>query len=102
MRAPTHGIRATVIGAGEYTVQVSGMTSYISDTAALPAFGLKVVRATIRDGESLDAGLTASLARFDLARFEPGVAIALAVPDQPSYPLLRGAARDLAEAGRSL
>src|SRR3954454_896318 len=42
VRAPTHGIRATVIGAGEYTVQVSGMTSYISDTAALPAFGLKV------------------------------------------------------------
>ena len=61
VRAPTHGIRATVIGAGEYTVQVSGMTSYISDTAALPAFGLKVVRATIRDGESLEASLAASL-----------------------------------------
>jgi ethanolamine utilization protein EutA len=43
LREPIEGIRATVIGAGEYTVQASGTTSYISSPRVLPAFGLKVV-----------------------------------------------------------
>jgi len=51
LREPIEGIRATVIGAGEYTVQVSGTTSYISSPRVLPAFGLKVVRASLTQGQ---------------------------------------------------
>ena len=31
LREPIEGIRATVIGAGEYTIQASGNTSYVSN-----------------------------------------------------------------------
>src|SRR5207237_1407333 len=39
VREPAEGIRATVIGAGEYTVQVSGNTSFISCADVLPVHG---------------------------------------------------------------
>src|SRR5918992_741958 len=52
LREPIEGIRATVIGAGEYTIQASGNTSYVSNPEALPVHGLKVIQTSIRDGES--------------------------------------------------
>src|SRR5436309_14304311 len=39
LREPAEGIRATVIGAGEYTIQASGNTSYVSNLSALPVHG---------------------------------------------------------------
>lgn len=95
-RGPGEGIRATVIGAGEYTVQASGVTSYLSDLAVLPVFGLKVVKAVVAPGRPVGAQLAAALAKFDLARFGPGLAIALALESPPSYPLLRAVAEDVA------
>ena len=44
---PAEGIRATVIGAGEYTLQASGSTSYISTHDVLPVRGIQVARAFI-------------------------------------------------------
>jgi ethanolamine utilization protein EutA len=94
---PAHaGIRATVIGAGEYTVQASGVTSYLSDTSVLPVFGLKVVKAVIRKGQPIGPLLQASLRKFDLERMEPGLAIALALQEHPNYRLLYDVATDLA------
>src|SRR3990172_3690224 len=69
VREPIEGIRATVIGAGEYTIQASGNTSYVSNEKALPVHGLKVIQATIRDGESVSEALKQSLRKFDLPRF---------------------------------
>ena len=57
LREPIEGIRATVIGAGEYTIQASGNTSYVSNEKALPVHGLKVIQAPIRDGESVSEAL---------------------------------------------
>src|SRR5262249_41089866 len=54
---PVAGIRATVIGAGEYTMQASGTTSYISSTDALPAFALQVVQPALDEGLSVEAAL---------------------------------------------
>src|SRR6266568_6426242 len=51
LRQPLEGIRATVIGAGAYTVQASGTTSYISNPQVLPVFGLKVVRAALKQAQ---------------------------------------------------
>jgi ethanolamine utilization protein EutA len=95
-RGAQEGIRATVIGAGEYTVQASGVTSYLSDLGALPVFGLKVVKAVIRAGQPVRPLLQASLRKFDLTRFEPGIAIALALQERPTYPLLKAVGTDVA------
>jgi ethanolamine utilization protein EutA len=85
VREPIEGIRATVIGAGEYTIQASGNTSYVSNEQALPVHGLKVIQATIRDGESVSDALNQSLRKFDLPRFTSGLALSLTVNGVPDY-----------------
>jgi ethanolamine utilization protein EutA len=85
LREPVEGIRATVIGAGEYTIQASGNTSYVSNEKALPVHGLKVIQAPIREGESVSAALRQSLRKFDLPRFTSGLALSLTVTGVPDY-----------------
>jgi ethanolamine utilization protein EutA len=92
---PAEGIRATVIGAGEYTVQASGVTSYLSDLSVLPVFGLKVIKAPINPHLSLSDTLTTALSKFDLPRFTSGLAIALSLQDRPSYQVVRAAAQEI-------
>jgi ethanolamine utilization protein EutA len=92
---PTEGIRATVIGAGEYTIQVSGATSYVSDREALPVFGLKVVRLAVEDGQPVEGTLKRALARFDLETFEPGLALAVSLKRTPDYQALRSVAEGI-------
>ncbi len=89
LREPVEGIRATVIGAGEYTVQASGNTSYISDRAVLPVFGLKVVRASLRQGRPVLQALSQSLAKFDLTSFTSGLALSLSLDGQLDYKTIR-------------
>jgi ethanolamine utilization protein EutA len=96
LRQPIEGIRATVIGAGEYTVQASGNTSYISSTKALPVFGLKVVRASLGPKDSVKEALSASLAKFDLRRFTSGLALSLILEGQLDYPSIRRIAEGIA------
>ncbi|MGH7928438.1 MAG: ethanolamine ammonia-lyase reactivating factor EutA, partial [Candidatus Binatia bacterium] len=85
LREPVEGIRATVIGAGEYTIQASGNTSYVSNEKALPVHGLKVIQAAIRDSDSVSEALTLSLRKFDLERFTSGLALSLNVGGVPDY-----------------
>lgn len=92
---PSEGIRATVIGAGEYTVQASGVTSYLSDLGVLPVFGLKVIKAPVNQHLSLPQSLAAALAKFDLTRYTEGLAIALALQELPSYHIVRGVAQEI-------
>jgi ethanolamine utilization protein EutA (predicted chaperonin) len=73
------------------------VTSYLSDLEVLPVFGLKVVKAVIRAGQPVRASLEGSLRKFDLQRFEPGLAIALALQEQPNYRLVQGVATEIAE-----
>jgi len=97
LREPIEGIRATVIGAGEYTIQASGNTSYVSNEKALPVHGLKVIQAPIRDGESVSAALRQSLRKFDLSRFTSGLALSLTVSGVPDYQSVRRIAEGVAE-----
>ncbi|HLY64325.1 MAG TPA: ethanolamine ammonia-lyase reactivating factor EutA [Chloroflexota bacterium] len=92
---PAEGIRATVIGAGEYTVQASGVTSYLSDLDVLPVFGLKVIKAPVHHELPLAQALTTALAKFDLTEFAPGLAIALSLQEAPNYPLVRATAQEI-------
>ncbi|MPZ14792.1 MAG: recombinase [Chloroflexi bacterium] len=102
VREPVEGIRATVIGAGEYTMQASGNTSYISSTSALPAFGLQVVRPMIEDGVAVDRAVRNALAKFDLEEMIPGLALAISLNGQQNYQTLRRVADGIASASKGL
>jgi ethanolamine utilization protein EutA len=96
LREPIEGIRATVIGAGEYTVQASGNTSYISDPAVLPVFGLKVVRATLKQGRPVLESLKQSLAKFDLTSWASGLALSVCLEGELDYKAIRAVAEGIA------
>ncbi len=96
LREPIEGIRATVIGAGEYTVQASGNTSYISNPAVLPVFGLKVVRASLKQGRPVLEALHQSLAKFDLTSWTSGLALSLSLDGQLDYKTVRDVAEGIA------
>ncbi len=96
LRESTEGIRATVIGAGEYTIQASGNTSYISNRDVLPAFGLKVVRPFIKEKESVEQAVRTALAKFDLSSYGSGLALAVSLPQQPDYQSIRNLAEGIA------
>ena len=93
LQETVNGIRATVIGAGEYTIQASGSTSHLSGVESLPVFGLKVVRPFREpagsDGTSLEQSMLTALQKFDLNGFGPGLALALSIDETPNYPSLR-------------
>jgi ethanolamine utilization protein EutA len=93
---PIEGIRATVIGAGEYTVQASGTTSYISSPRVLPAFGLKVVRASLRQEQPVIEALQQALAKFDRSALTSGLALSLSLDGQLDYKTLREVAEGVA------
>ena len=96
VREPAEGIRATVIGAGEYTMQASGTTSYISSTQALPAFALQVVRPVLDHADSVDVAIRKALVKFDLTELIPGLAVALSLNGQQNYQSLRSIADGVA------
>lgn len=97
LRKPTEGIRATVIGAGEYTIQASGNTSYVSNEEALPVHGLKVIQASVRDGQSVSESLKQALRKFDLQRFTSGLALSLTVSGVPDYESVKRIAAGVAD-----
>jgi ethanolamine utilization protein EutA len=96
VRQPTEGIRATVIGAGEYTVQASGTTSYISQPGVLPVFGLKVIQVSLADGAAVVPAMQQALRKFDLASFTSGLALSLALAGPLDYKTLRQVAEGIA------
>src|SRR5262249_27433816 len=96
LREPTEGIRATVIGAGEYTIQASGNTSYVSNERALPVHGLKVIQASVRDGEAVSDTFKQSLRKFDLPHFTSGLALSLTVSGVPDYQSVKRIAEGIA------
>ncbi len=96
LRVPTEGIRATVIGAGEYTIQASGNTSYISNIEATPVFGLKVIRVFIGQDDSAEESMNRALTKFDLPCFTSGLALALSLNGQPDYQMIKKVADGIA------
>jgi ethanolamine utilization protein EutA len=96
VKEPTEGIRATVIGAGEYTIQASGNTSYISSEKPLPVYGLQVVKALIDEEADVESTIQTALAKFDLQRFKSGLALALALKGIPNYQFIRRVAEGVA------
>ncbi|MBV8240262.1 MAG: ethanolamine ammonia-lyase reactivating factor EutA [Hyphomicrobiales bacterium] len=88
---PGECIRATALGASEYSVQLSGNTSYISKPGELlPRRNLQVLQPSYVCAESIDADKLAKAIRahftaFDLIEGEGEVALALRWRGAPSY-----------------
>jgi ethanolamine utilization protein EutA len=89
---PGQRIRATVIGASQFTVQVSGKTIHLPRAGVLPVHNVPVVHVGLDlggaiDGDALTATISAGLARLDL---EPDarVAVAFSWHGDPDYPRL--------------
>ena len=84
-------IRATALGASEYSVQLSGNTSYISKPGELlPRRNVQVLQPSCECGEVIDAKRLAAAIRshftaFDLIEGEGEVALALRWSGAPSY-----------------
>ena len=95
---PAEGIRATVIGAGEYTLQASGSTSYISTAEPLPVRGIQVARAFInkeQSTEEMQQAIATALGKYDVARLGSNMALALSVSGQPDYWYIRRLAESI-------
>jgi ethanolamine utilization protein EutA len=94
-------IRATALGASQYSVQLSGNTSYISDPGALlPRRNLQVIQPPYRCGETIDAdalagAIRAHLTAFDIAADAGEVALALRWRGPPSYERIAAFARGI-------
>jgi ethanolamine utilization protein EutA len=69
-------IRATVVGASQFTMQASGQTVFVSDPGLLPVRGLTAIPVDLRTDRSPDP-LRAALRRHDLAGWHDGLAAVL-------------------------
>ncbi|HXF34022.1 MAG TPA: ethanolamine ammonia-lyase reactivating factor EutA [Candidatus Acidoferrales bacterium] len=66
---PGNGIRATVIGASQFTVQVSGKTIFISNPGVLPLRNVPVIHVQVPpsvDPDAISASIARGLVRADL------------------------------------
>jgi ethanolamine utilization protein EutA (predicted chaperonin) len=80
LERPNEGIRATVIGASQYTTQVSGSTIHVWPMEILPLRNVPVIAPELEFGDAIDSGAVAAsvrrvLKRLDLAGGEKPVAV---------------------------
>ncbi len=107
LEKPAEGIRATVIGASQYTTQVSGSTIFVSPLSALPLRNVPVIAPSLAlDQETVDAGAIANsikavLKRLDLTKADTAVAVFVPWRGSATFQRLdafcRGVADGLAE-----
>lgn len=99
---PGQRIRATVIGASQFTVQVSGKTIYLPDPYVLPVHNVPVLRITLDavgdiDPPRLAAALRAGIDEIDIDR-GGHIAIAFSWHGDPEYARLKAAGAGLLQA----
>ena len=81
LEEPVEGIRATVVGASQYTIQLSGSTIFVSPLDVLPLRNVPVIAPPLPlEGEEIDAAavsreIKAILRRLDLGGGETPVAL---------------------------
>lgn len=69
LRKPIQGIRATVIGASQYTVQISGSTIFVMPDDTLPLRNIAVIRPDLAlSADTLDAAAIATAIKQGLRR----------------------------------
>lgn len=94
-------IRATVIGASQYTVQVSGSTIYLSSSDVVPVRNVAAIAPMLDlSGEAVDTekvagAVGAALARLELAEGDQPVALCLRWDGSATFQRLDGLSRGL-------
>ncbi|HZA50556.1 MAG TPA: ethanolamine ammonia-lyase reactivating factor EutA [Myxococcaceae bacterium] len=99
---PGQGIRATVIGASQFTVQVSGKTIYLPAEVALPVHNVPVVQMDVDlsgaiDSEAVFGAVAAGMSRLGLSPEAP-LAVALKWAGDPEYERLAALGRAIQRA----
>ena len=100
----TERIRATVIGASQYTVQVSTSTVYVSDMDLLPRLDLQVVPAHLPEGDLTKKGVADAIAHgfermdIDTKDLNRPMALALLGPVVPTYDSIKTLCDAIADA----
>lgn len=89
---PANKIRATVIGAGAYSLSISGSSCFMDDQIAFPIRNVPVIRVDVDRSklsfEHILAQINISFKRFDLKEGEDIVALYFKDPVMASYPQL--------------
>ncbi|MSO46221.1 MAG: recombinase [Acidobacteria bacterium] len=97
-------IRATALGASEYSVQLSGNTVYISSPGELlPRKNLQVIQPRLKLEDTVDSSVVAAAIRshfrgFDLVDGQSEVALAFRWRGTPAYARIAGLARGIVDA----
>ena len=98
----SEGIRATVLGASQFSVQLSGNTVRISDSAVLPLRNIPVVYARLPNGHAdadcVASAIRAGFVRLDLVEGERLAAVAVPWRGEPHYANLRALAEGIVQA----
>jgi ethanolamine utilization protein EutA len=100
---PGQGIRATAIGAAQFSVQISGNTIAISRPDELPLQNLPVLAPGLELGDTIDAGAVAAACRAALAQADitdgtAAIAFAFAWRGEPAHARLHALAAGLCAA----
>ena len=96
-------IRATALGASEYSVQLSGNTSFISNPGVLlPRRNLQVLQPNLELGEEIDAGAVAAAIgahrkAFEAEGADSEIALAFRWQGPPAYTRIHAFARGIAD-----
>src|SRR6476620_6086746 len=94
-------IRATALGASEYSVQLSGNTSYITKPGELlPHRNLQVIQPPVETGDEIDPGQVARAIRghrkaFEVEGAEVDIALALRWTGVPAYERIANLAKGI-------
>jgi ethanolamine utilization protein EutA len=101
MTEPGQGIRATVIGASQFTVQLSGNTIHLSDAIRLPLRNVPVAFPHLALERDFDAAAVAAAIRAAVERIdaEAGLPVALGIRwhGDPHHHRLRGLAEGIVQ-----
>ena len=100
---PDQGIRATVVGASQYTIQVSGSTIFVAPISILPLRNLPVITPTLTqvlaeevlDVDAIANAVRTALRRLDLHEGEQAVALCYRWQGSATYARLDAFAQGL-------
>jgi ethanolamine utilization protein EutA len=97
---PGQRIRATVIGASQFTVQVSGKTIYLPDPYVLPVHNVPVLRVALVAAGDIDPERFAAAIRAGLEEIELDGRLAIAFPwhGDPEHARLKAAGQGVVRA----
>jgi ethanolamine utilization protein EutA len=96
---PVNKIRATVIGAGAYSLSISGSSGFMDDRIAFPIRNIPVLRVDVEESqlsvEHVVSRVNTAFQRYDLTEGQELVALYFKDPVRVNYPALELFARSI-------